>query len=321
MCTSFRIKANDESVVVGRTMESANLPDASIAILPRGTTGKSVAPDGNGKQWKSSHGVVGVAYFGDSQKLTDGLNERGLYANLQHMAGCCTYCPPDGVPPEKLMAVVDILAYLLGTCATVDDVRAAMDDIVVWPSTVEPLDAAPQVHVVVHDKSGASIVIEWIDAKVVIFENELGVTTNRPNFDWHTANLLNHATAAPDDASMQGLPADTSSASRFLRAATYVRTMKPVASGAEAEVAALHLLNNFDILPGTSSEDDEGSERADYTLWSTIANLTNPSYAIRTFADPIPRRMALDSIDFNLPTVKTVPLPAKGEFPPFTLYI
>ncbi len=303
MCTSFRIKATDASVIVGRTMEFPNLLDAHIAIVPRGAEGCSAAAEGDGKRWKGAHGFVGVAAFGGSQTLTDGLNERGLYANLQYMAGGCALPEAEGVPPERSMAVHDVLAYLLGSCESVDDVRAAMDGIVVCGS-------APPVHVVVHDKAGGSIVIEWIDAKPVVFDNPLGVTTNAPNFDWHTTNVRNHAAV---------LPADASSASRFLRAAHYVTRMKPVATGAEAEVTALHLLNNFDMLPGMMSDDGDASDQ-DYTVWSTIANLTHPAYAIRTFSDPIPRRVALDTIDFNLHDVKAVPLPAKGEFPPFALY-
>lgn len=77
MCTSFRLKAQDSSVVIGRTMEFPNLMGARITVLPRGYVGASVAPSGTGRTWKADFGVVGVDAFGQPGWLTDGTNEEG----------------------------------------------------------------------------------------------------------------------------------------------------------------------------------------------------------------------------------------------------
>ena len=42
------------------------------------------------------------------------------------------------------------------------------------------------------DKTGRQVVIEYIDGKLNIFENKIGVITNSPSFDWHMTNLNNY---------------------------------------------------------------------------------------------------------------------------------
>ena len=44
MCTSFRLGTNDGGVVVGRTMEFPDLMGAKITAVPRGFTGRGIAP-------------------------------------------------------------------------------------------------------------------------------------------------------------------------------------------------------------------------------------------------------------------------------------
>jgi choloylglycine hydrolase len=331
MCTSFRLTAGDGSVVVGRTMEFPNLMGARIAIVPRGTAGKSVSPNGDGKTWSTTYGYIGIDAFDDPQKLTDGLNEVGLYANLQYMPGFCDYEPADGVPDENLLACPDLVGMLLATCASVDDVRASMASTVVWPWVFGPFGFAPPSHIIVHDKTGASLVIEWIDGRQRVFDNPIGVATNDPHFDWHLTNLRNYLNLGPvnprdvtidgvqlsamgQGAGVTGLPGDSSSPSRFVRAAFYSSALRPVATGAEAEVAALHILNNFDI-PGVMVRQSDDPSGDDHTLWSSIADLNDLAYVIHTYPDPVPRRVALADPDFNAEAPKTIKLSTSAQFP------
>ncbi len=55
------------------------------------------------------------------------------------------------------------------------------------------------VHYVVYDASGKSIVIEYFDGKLHIFDNPLGVVTNSPSFDWHMTNLRNYVNFSLDN--------------------------------------------------------------------------------------------------------------------------
>ena len=41
----------------------------------------------------------------------------------------------------------------------------------------------------VADRFGGRIVVEYIDGELTVFEAPLGVITNSPNYDWHMTNL------------------------------------------------------------------------------------------------------------------------------------
>jgi choloylglycine hydrolase len=314
--------------VIGRTMEFPNLMGAKITVLPRGFVGTGIAPSGTGKTWTSKYGVVGVDAFGQPGWLTDGTNEKGVYAGLLYMPGFCDYPAADGKDPAVCMSIVNTVAYLLGTCASVAEAAAALSEVTEWPWTVEGFGNAPSSHLILHDASGASAVIEWRDGEMVIFDNPIGVATNSPHLDWHLLNLRNYLTLQPlnpdpvtiegveipilgQGSGMRGLPADGSGPARFLRAVAYVATLRPVPDAAELEKSALHVLNNFDIPFGLvrASDSPEGD---DHTLWSTISNLTDRRYVIRGYDNPTPQVIDLGSTDFTPGDPRQVPLSTGG---------
>ena len=335
MCTSLKVKAVDGSIAVARTMEFPNLMQAKLTIVPRGTQGESLSPSGSGHTWTSTHGFVGVDAFGDPQKLTDGLNEHGLYCGLLYMPGFCEYQSADGVAADQCVTTPDLIALVLGTCATVDEVRARMAEIVVWPWVFGPFGFAPPSHFVVHDAAGGSIVMEWIDGKQVIFDNPLGVATNWPNFDWHLTNVRNYVNLHPANATsrtieglelapmgqgtgMLGLPGDSSSPSRFIRAVAYTASLRPLAGLAEAKSAAQHCINQFD-LPWGMIRDNDDAGNDDHTLWSVVADLATPAYAIRMYDDPTWRELSLATLDLSSGPVRQIDLPANPAFEQFAL--
>lgn len=333
MCTSFRIAATDGSIVVGRTMEFPNALGAKVTVLPRDHRGAGTGIDGagTGKAWVARHGVVGMDAFDDPDALTDGMNEAGLYAGLLYMPGFCDYQPADGADPATLLSVVEVVAYLLGTCATVPEAVAALAETTVWPYLFEPFGFAPPAHVVLHDADGRSAVVEWRDGAQVVFDNPLGVACNWPHLDWHLTNLRNHLNLSPRNpgpqslggvevtpmgqgAGLHGLPGDYSSPSRYLRAAALTASLRPVATSAELEMAALHVLNAFDIPWGAVREDDAAAND-DHTLWSSLSNLTTRRFVVRTYDNPVPKAVDLDTVDFDRGRPVQVELPAGGFAP------
>jgi choloylglycine hydrolase len=328
MCTSFRVGATD-GTVVGRTMEFPNDMATRITVLPAGYEGTGVGPeDRPGKRWTATHGVVGMDAFGHPDALTDGMNRAGLYAGLLYMPGFCEYTPLEGAAPDSLMSVVNVAAYLLGTCGTVAEATAAMQTVTVWPYVFGPFGFAPPAHIVLHDAGGSSAVIEWKDGHMVVTDNPIGVACNWPHMDWHLTNLRNYVNLSADNPSpisidgveltmmgqgpgMLGLPGDSSSPARFVRAAAMTASLRPVATGAELEMTALHILNNFDIPWGFIRSDDQ-PENDDHTLWSTVSNLSDGRYVLRTYDNPVPQAIQLDDVDFSGPEPVLVPAPSGG---------
>lgn len=334
MCTSVRVTAQDGTVVVGRTMEFPNALGTNITLLPRGFRGVGTGRDADGLTWTAQHGLVGMDAFDLPGTLTDGMNERGLYAGLLYMPGFCQYTPADDQDPGSLLSIVDVVAYVLGTSADVDEAVAAMDRAVVWPAVFGPFGFPPPAHLVLHDATGRSTVVEWRDGTMELHDNPIGVACNWPHLDWHLTNLRNYislsaANPAPttidgvelsamgQGPGMRGLPGDASSPSRFVRATALTATLRPVPTGEEMERTVLHVLNNFDIPQGFVRDGDDAAND-DHTLWSSVANLGGRRYVIRSYDNPVPQVIDLGTADFAPGPPRTTPIPA-GSFQPLVL--
>lgn len=340
MCTCFRLIADDRSVIVGRTMEFPTLMDASLVVIPRRFEMQSYAPgDQPGHRWTARYGAVGIDAFPQADpntggySWTDGVNEAGVYVGLLYHPEFCQFSSPDGIPAERLMSPAHLAAFVLTTCATAGEARAALEGLTVWawqpPSTPVEL----RCHFAVHDADGHAIVVEWDAGRMRIFDNPLGVLTNSPGFEWHLTNLRNYvnlrAVEAPTitvegvevaplgvGAGMRGLPGDSTPPARFVRAVAYTAAAKHQPDGATAENMALHIVNNFDIPDGLILESIKPPLEGQ-TLWSTITNLSDHSYSVRMQGDHTFRKVRLAHLDLDTPAPRVMPLPTAHGFPDF----
>lgn len=274
-------------------MEFPNMMGAMITAIPRGVTYVSSASSSPRASWTTRYGVVGMDAIGNSQYLTDGMNEAGLYAGVLYMPGCAVYEDPTNVDPSSVISNMDICNFALTTCSTVDEVFESLGKLTIWGQPQELLKGVPPIHLVLHDKTGSSGVIEFKDGKQVHTPNPVGVATNAPYLDWHYNNLKVHLPSlhALNPASVEvngesfspvsqghgfmGIPGDGSSTSRYLRATGYVWTMIPQNDAAAQELAAFHALNNFDIPDGVmAGTGSTGLPQNDRTTWSSISSLS-----------------------------------------------
>ena len=90
------------------------------------------------------------------------------------------------------ITAVDIVTFILSQFATIDEVKSGMESVRVVPVVEEAIGIPVQGHWMVTEPSGKSIVIEYLDNKLHIFDNPLGVITNSPSYDWHMTNLRNY---------------------------------------------------------------------------------------------------------------------------------
>lgn len=305
---------------------------AMVTAIPRGVSFSSTAPSGNAFSWSTTYGVVGMDAVGDSQYLTDGMNETGLYAGVLYMPGFAEYEDPTGVASESVISNMDICSYVLTSCASVAEAFDALGKLTIWGQPQPAIGGVPPIHLVLHDASGASGVVEFKDGKQVHAENPVGVATNAPYLDWHYNNLRIHMPTLhaqnPDSLTINGyelapvsqgqgfmgIPGDGSSASRFMRATGYVMTMVPQKDAASQELAAFHALNNFDIPDGTmAGTGATGRAQNDRTTWSSIASLNAGRYIIRVESNPVPYVVDMASTDFSSGEPRQVSVP-QGNF-------
>jgi choloylglycine hydrolase len=325
MCTSFKLRpAEDGTVCVGRTMEFPDLIPWSLSVLPAGSQLTASVPDAP-RAWTSAHAVVGICGFDNTQWIVDGMNTAGVSAHALYMPGFCHYAAPATEPVN--LAAVDVIGFLLGTCASVAEARAAIEGCSVV--AFDPgMGFAPPLHFAVHDAT-ASIVIEFRPDGMSVVDDPVGVMTNSPYLDWHLLNLRQYVglsawnpTATVDGAEvgplgngggLRGLPGDYTPPGRFVRAFAMRELIDAPADAATAERTALQILNSFEIPSGIIRETmPDGTTADEVTTWSTIANLTAGRFAYRSIRDP--RVYVVDFATADLATARTHPLESTWTF-------
>jgi len=330
MCTSMNFLALDGTNIYARTMEwGASDLKSELVLVPRGLPFKATI-EGSiaGLEWKNRYGFVGV----NANALpyaTDGMNEAGLTVGVLFYPGFAEYEEPRADRHATTITNVDLANYLLGNFATVEEAREALPKLrVVRNVEVEKAFGTPlPFHHAITDAAGGSIVVEYTNGSLTIFDNKVGAMTNSPNYDWHLLNLRNFNNLTPTGtphtrnikgislapfgagSGMLGLPGDFTPPSRFIRAVAFVQSMEPVKDAAEGVRAASTMLNNFDIPKGLVREPASAdSQMLGFTQWSVIADTRNKVYYYWTMYDRRMRCVDFKKLDFGTNRVASFPL-------------
>jgi choloylglycine hydrolase len=303
-CTGGALIAKDGGVAVGRTLEFGEPLSSVLAVWPAGSELAGLTPSGNkGIAWTSKYGFLGPTAATNSDMLIDGINEQGLNVGLFYFPGYAQYAEPTPENSAKGMAPAQVAAWILGSFATVAEVRENIGKIALLPVVLDLIGIVPDLHIKVQDPSGACIVIEPRGGKLLVHENPVRVLTNAPEFPWHLTNLnnsLNLTSGYPANRKIGdlklspfgmgggsvGLPGDFTPPSRFVRMAFYLQNAEPQQSSGEAVGTMFHFLNNFDIPPGTAMPPSGTSEKyPDYTSWTVVSDLAKKQYHWKTYGN------------------------------------
>ncbi|MGB2599552.1 MAG: choloylglycine hydrolase family protein [Candidatus Omnitrophota bacterium] len=315
-CTDFQIKANDGTVVVGRTMEFAIDLKSDVIAVPRNQKYVSDAPGGKkGLKWATKYGFVAANAFGQDSAV-DGLNEAGLSVGFLWLPET-KYQEVPKRDTKKAISILYLGNWILGNFATVDEVKENIGKVVVWGEAVPELGIAPPLHVAVHDAGGKSLVIEFIGGEQKIHDNPIGVLTNSPTFDWHITNLRNYTGLTSfrsepvemggmsfkdtgNGSGVFGIPGDWTPPSRFVRVATFKRLADPTKDSGEAVVLTQHILNTVDIPLGDIKAKKKGvGLEEESTQWTVIKDLKNKVFYFRTYEDLSLRAVNLKKLNLR----------------------
>jgi len=308
-CTGGALTAADGSVVVGRTLEFGQPLDSQIAIWPAGSSISGTSTSGAPLRYRSRYGFAGATAGNHSEMIVDGLNEKGLNVGLFYFPGFAQYTPVAKARSGRILAPVQIGAWILGNFANVEEVKANISSVDLTPQVLDLIGIVPDVHIKVQDAAGRSIVIEPRGGRLVVHDNPSRVLTNAPTFDWQTTNLNNYVTlmqaypapktiGAPGAGKLTlqpfgmgaggiGLPGDFTPPSRFVRMVYFTQGAATSPNAEQAAFNLFHILNNFDIPYGVTQPPKGTSEtNADFTTWTSVADLRNLTYSWRTYGDP-----------------------------------
>lgn len=312
-CTALMITDQQGNAYSGKTMEYAGPLPFEMSYVPDGTKVVSVAPGKKpGLSFETKYPVLGVSAdpgMGTGMNMmVEAANNQGLSLSTNEMPDSQS---PTGAGSDaaKALASTDLALYLLGNFKSVAEVKAALqgDEVSIWLPEI-PLvgNIEAPFHYILFDKIGAGIVIEFLDGKMNVHDNPVGVVTNAPDFPWHLKNLNNYAqltnvdkdsgqfgklkVGAPDSGNaLAGVPSSQISAGRFIKAAYYTQFVRKADSPESAAITLGHILNNFDRPYDLSMDKgfvaeggDPNSTSSEVTLFTWMNDKCRNLYFLRT---------------------------------------
>lgn len=332
-CSEFMLKGHEKVRVSGRTMDWFEEMNSSFVIVSRGTKvfsyydgeEKEKLPFKQGMHWKTRYGFVGINSWNLPIYL-DGINEMGLSAGLLSLYGC-EYPKPNNCP-EKNISIGYLLQYVLGNCKDVNEVKEFLESgVTVCDLSVLHVSGDRNLHLVVHDAEGKSLVLEAEAGEIKLYhDREASVLTNSPFLHWHLMNMRNYCHLTYKDASsdgpwspfghgsgMLGLPGDSTPPSRFVRL-TMFREFSPISKDVHEEIQqAFHIINRVALV--------NGEDNIEYTLWEVVRDHINRIYYFRTNQNQSIRAIDLNKIDFSsFKKYKPLPLTTGNSYEDVTLF-
>lgn len=330
-CTSLVVPTTEGSYVYGRTMEFGIPLKSELMVSPRNFEFSGTGVDGkagSGLNWKAKYAVVGMNALGQPV-VVDGMNEKGMTGGLMNAPGTAVYQKTSETESKNSIASYQMLLYALSNFATVDEVKKGFSQIFVNTSVLGEYKGVVQVRMQLHDATGKSVVVEYLNGQLVISDNPVGVTTNDPPFAWHLLNVGNYVNLTPVEhnsitirgqkfsppssgSGLHGMPGDMLSSSRFIRAVSY-SSSAPKGNAKQQVNTVWHIMDNFDIPPGSinlpeSNPYGGGAGGYEYTEWTIVGDAQNLAYYVRTFENPSPQLYDLKKADVNAKDLKFIKL-------------
>lgn len=319
-CTGISIHAQDKTLLHARTIEwSGGNLNSKLVIMPRGHENQALTPEGkNGKIWKNKYGAVGASTVAP-EFVTEGVNEKGLNAGIFYFSHYGSLTPYQAKHAKKSVSDGELVRYILTNFASVEEALKGLEKIEIIPiGKPDETGHYATGHWRLADASGRNVVLEITNqGQRHVYENNLGVITNSPDFPWHQTNLNNyvHLTSGKADnqtlggvelfsfgggSNLMGLPGDLTPPSRLVRAFFWLHTAPKPADTYAAVTQAFHILNNFDLPLG--AEYPVGAKLPDMpsaTQWTAVSDVTHPTFYYRTMYNSAIRKVDLTKINFD----------------------
>lgn len=276
--------------VTGRTMDWA-VPDVdtNLWLFPRGTT--RTLKTAQAMSWTSRYGSVVTTIY--ESVAADGMNEKGLVANMLYLAEA-KYPVAAADDKRPTLPISALAQYILDNYATTAEAVAGMKagTFRVVP-IVAPTGEAGTVHFSVSDSSGDSAIFEFLDGKLVVHHGkQYQVMTNSPTYDQQLG--LNAYWKTVGGSTF--LPGTNRAADRFVRASYYINEGKQTADARDAVATVFSVMRNVSVPIGIRVP---GQPNIADTLWLTVADQKNRVYYFQDTRAPGVLWTNLSRLDFS----------------------
>src|SRR4029079_10670661 len=173
-CTGISLKAKDGAAIRGRTLEFGFPMQSNVIVIPAGKEMSGTLPDGGkGLSYTSRYALVGANALG-LPVILDGINDQGLSVGLFYFPGYAKYADATKENSSRAIAPHEFGIWALANFATVDEVKRAVQDIVIVPTPAPGLGSTQGIvagaHFFLQDRSGKSLVVEPLDGKLKVYD-------------------------------------------------------------------------------------------------------------------------------------------------------
>lgn len=278
-CTRALYTGENNTVITGRNMDWMEDMSSNLWLFPAGMVRDSAAGKRSFK-WTSKYGSVTTS--GYHIGTTDGMNERGLVANLLYLSES-NFGQPDNKRP--IMSISVWAQYVLDNYATVAEAVADINkNAFQVQGPALPNGVASTVHLSISDATGDSAIFEYIDSKLVVHHSrDYTVMTNSPPFQEQLA--INAYWQTVDGSKF--LPGTINAADRFARTHYFLNSIPksldpklqksiPNQSFNNQAVASVMSLQRAISVPLGMSVPDKPNLSS--TLWRTVSDQKNKVY-------------------------------------------
>lgn len=314
MCTA--ISYQTKSHYFGRNLDLERGYGESVVITPR----RYPLPLRHLPTLDDHYAMIGTAAVAGGYPLYfEATNEMGLSIAGLNFPDNAQYADVTG--DYDNVAAFELIPYLLGKYASVNEVRRALGKVRVVATNFSAALPTSPLHWLISDAS-CSLTLECTAGGMRVYDNPVGVLTNNPTFDYHLTNVSNYmhlhegplANRLADGLPVGnyslgmgalGLPGDFSSASRFVRA-VFVK-QKSVCDGSEEESVQqfFHILSSVAMPRGCVLAHDGQYE---YTRYSSCCNSKTGVYYYTTYENRSIRHVHLRSVDLSSNTLSAFPM-------------
>lgn len=313
MCTAISFKTSDH--YFGRNLDLEYCYQEAVTITPRNYpfSFRKVSDLDN------HYAMIGIATIVENYPLYyDATNEFGLSIAGLNFPGNAVYQPCSDYNDN--IAPFELIPWILGQCKTVANAEELLNRINLASIDFNDRLRITPLHWIISDRK-KSITVEPLKDGLKVYENQIGVLTNNPPFDFHMHNLCNYLNLSNKDPERLfagkiplilhsrglgsfGLPGDLSSASRFVRAA-YVK-LNSVSSGDEDDSVCqfFHILSSVEQQSGCVLVNSAFEK----TVYSSCCNTDKGIYYYRTYENSQITAVTLHSEQLDTNQLSSYPL-------------
>lgn len=288
-CTRVVYQGPNNTIITARSMDWKEDCLSNLWLFPRGME-RNGEIGKNPLKWTSKYGsVITSAYEICS---TDGMNEKGLVANLLWLAES-EYPQWDGKKPG--LSIAAWVQYVLDNFATVNEAVTEIQkgEFEVVSDMMPDGTRLATLHLSISDASGDNAIFEYINGKLNIHHSRsYQVMTNSPVFDQQLA-LDNYWRTI---GGVTFLPGTNRAADRFVRASFYINAIPKVEDTRTAIASVFSVIRNTSVPLGISTPNEPNISS---TRWRTVSDQKNKVYFFESTLYPNVFWVNFNNLDFS----------------------